>query len=570
MWTVRKDLARRNQPRFPHLCDRRLALAAGSVVGMLGGVAHAQQYSVSNLNTPLVETFDSYGGTASPTNWNVTITGNNFRGQGTGSSNTGGVWSYGATGSTERALGYLPSSTSSAFTGVANYVNNSTSTINALTIAYNFEQWRFTGAASSNRTNGFVVSYSIDGGAYQSLSDLGFAVNGGASASSGSPTETPLTTTISSLSIDPGHTFSIKFVGDRGTGGGSSQGVAIDDLSVTAGGSAASGNDSTISSDTNTISLGRAIVGASISTQPANLSKSGTAATTYNISTSGAATASPSGDQNFGGGSQSQQVQIGINDTSSVGTKTGTVTVHNTAADSAGAGQGSADSDDTINVSASIVDHAQPTIGPADHPHSLTVDFGVRALNSTTPTISGAVSNPQSAAGETAGLNVSSVSVSGDSTKASIDLAPFTNLSENGSHSFLASLNTSSIGQFSSQYTVGTSDENIPGATGLSDLTVTVTGRVALGGDANLDNSVNALDFNTLASNFGNSNPNWTDGDFNRDGAIDASDFEMLSLDFGQSVSPSLSLGTAVPEPAGIAIAALAISSLARRARRSH
>src|SRR5262249_1395108 len=155
----------------------------------------------------------------------------------------------------------------------------------------------------------------------------------------------------------------------------------------------------------------------------------------------------------------------------------------------------------------SVVDHAQPTVGPADHPHTLAVDFGIRALNSANPTIPGAVSNPQSQAGETAGLSVGTVSATGDSTKPSIDLAPFTNLSENGNHAFVASLNTSAVGQFSSQYTINTSDENIPGATALSDLTVTVTGQVALGGDANLDNTVNALDFNTLATSYGNPAP---------------------------------------------------------------
>src|SRR5262249_10303128 len=38
--------------------------------------------------------------------------------------------------------------------------------------------------------------------------------------------------------------------------------------------------------------------------------------------------------------------------------------------------------------------------------------------------------------------------------------------------------------------------------------------RYTLKGDTNLDGIVNALDFNTLATNFGNANAGWTDGDF--------------------------------------------------------
>ena len=51
--------------------------------------------------------------------------------------------------------------------------------------------------------------------------------------------------------------------------------------------------------------------------------------------------------------------------------------------------------------------------------------------------------------------------------------------------------------------------------------------------DANRDRSVNALDFNILASNFGLSGKTFTQGNFNYDGAVDTADFTALATAFG-------------------------------------
>jgi glucose/arabinose dehydrogenase len=58
-----------------------------------------------------------------------------------------------------------------------------------------------------------------------------------------------------------------------------------------------------------------------------------------------------------------------------------------------------------------------------------------------------------------------------------------------------------------------------------------------LGGDANHDGTVNLTDFNVLASNFGQSNRNYSQGDFNYDGLVNLSDFNVLASRFGQSVA---------------------------------
>jgi hypothetical protein len=60
-------------------------------------------------------------------------------------------------------------------------------------------------------------------------------------------------------------------------------------------------------------------------------------------------------------------------------------------------------------------------------------------------------------------------------------------------------------------------------------------------GDANLDNKVNALDFNTLATNFGLTGKSWYQGDFNYDGQVNTNDFTALAAHFNQALpSPPL------------------------------
>jgi hypothetical protein len=79
-----------------------------------------------------------------------------------------------------------------------------------------------------------------------------------------------------------------------------------------------------------------------------------------------------------------------------------------------------------------------------------------------------------------------------------------------------------------------------------------------LGGDANLDGTVDLTDFTFLAANFNLSNKTWLDGDFNGDHSVDLTDFTILASDFQQTTPPS----SLVPEPgvcAGISILAAAL-----------
>ena len=59
-------------------------------------------------------------------------------------------------------------------------------------------------------------------------------------------------------------------------------------------------------------------------------------------------------------------------------------------------------------------------------------------------------------------------------------------------------------------------------------------------GDANLDGTVNLVDFNRLAGSFGATDAYWTQGDFNYDQTANLQDFNLLAGNFGQTVSQTV------------------------------
>src|SRR5262249_6775527 len=68
-----------------------------------------------------------------------------------------------------------------------------------------------------------------------------------------------------------------------------------------------------------------------------------------------------------------------------------------------------------------------------------------------------------------------------------------------------------------------------------------------LNADANRDRTVNALDFNPLATNFGIVGGTFTQGNFNYDGGVNSLDFNLLAANFGTTLpAPAAALSDSV------------------------
>lgn len=131
------------------------------ILGAFGGIAQAAgSISLTGLGEEYKQDFDTLAssGTSNevPTGWYFVETGSNANTTytaGNGSSNTGDTYSFGATGSSERAFGCLLSNNLTPRLG-AEFVNNTGHTIHVLVVSYTGEQWRLgatgrTGSTSS-------------------------------------------------------------------------------------------------------------------------------------------------------------------------------------------------------------------------------------------------------------------------------------------------------------------------------------------------------------------------------------------------------------------------------------
>jgi hypothetical protein len=147
-----------------------------------------------------------------------------------------------------------------------------------------------------------------------------------------------------------------------------------------------------------------------------------------------------------------------------------------------------------------------------------------------------------------------------------------------GIQSTRAALHSSNAGiGYASASEIGTTFD---GVSGLSPTAVLL--KYTLLGDANMDGTVNALDFNALATNYGQSGMDWAHGDFNysADGTVDSSDFDLLAANYGSVVATSPNdaplpadaaggLGSVVPEPMSFSLLAISGLGLLQRRRRA-
>lgn len=217
----------------------------------LSAISSAQATPISLLSPGSAYTQDfatlgnlagSITNAALPTGWAISEAGtsaraNQFYGVDAGSSNTGDTYSYGAAGSTERALGSLRSGTLVSTFG-AEFINNTGASITRLDIAFTGELWRL---GTASRTDRLAFQYSTDAtslttGSYLDFSALDFVTPNttgtGAKSGNDAANTTAISATIAGLDIAANSSFWIRWSDIDASG--ADDGLAIDNFSLTA------------------------------------------------------------------------------------------------------------------------------------------------------------------------------------------------------------------------------------------------------------------------------------------------------------------------------------------------
>lgn len=217
---------------------------------VLASLSYAQ-VSLTALNTAYTQNFDGLAnsGTSSTTlngtlaGWYILETGSNSNTTytaGTGSDTAGDTYSYGASASTERALGSIASSKLETKFG-AQFTNNTGNTIDQLVISYTGEQWRLGDVARATKDQ-IVFEYSTNAtslttGTWTEVTALKYETtviqSGLVGAKDGNnPTfRASLSNTITGLNISAGQTFWVRFSDINISG--TDDGLAVDDFSLT-------------------------------------------------------------------------------------------------------------------------------------------------------------------------------------------------------------------------------------------------------------------------------------------------------------------------------------------------
>lgn len=227
----------------------RFVLAALLLCG-IGAPALAQNIQLTGGS--YTQNFDTLSNTAGsttnstlPSGWLLNETGGGARDNeqyavDTGASNTGDTYSYGAAGNTERALGSLRSGTLIATYGAC-FANASGNTLTSFDIAYTGEQWRLGTAARADRLD---FQYSLDAtslttGTWVDVDTLDFSTPNtatvGAKDGNAVGNRTALSASVSSVVIGNGGVFCLRW--NDSDASSSDDGLAIDDFSITIGGS---------------------------------------------------------------------------------------------------------------------------------------------------------------------------------------------------------------------------------------------------------------------------------------------------------------------------------------------
>lgn len=338
---------------------------------------------------------------------------------------------------------------------------------------------------------------------------------------------------------------------------------------------------------TKTFNLGRVLRNAPVpsSTQTITINKDGVDGTYYSVTTAGLATSNVTGAYNAFAmdTTGSRQITVGLTATTTTpGLQSGSVTINNLdVTKQGGVGRGANDANDVVNLQLAVLAPSNGSFAAASDVNSLEIDLGTLAQAADgSRSRGGTITNLASIYGAayTAGLDLDGVLSSGDTSALSLNLSNFTALAAGGANPFTVSLAGDELGTFDATYTLNVSDENLPGTQLTSQLTLTLRGRVALGGDADYSNSVDFDDLLAVAQNYGSAATAWTAGNFNDDSAVDFDDLLVLAANYGTSAASLDALPASfaadfalaqalVPEPT-VLLGALSLGLVNRRRRR--
>ncbi|WP_153798685.1 T9SS type A sorting domain-containing protein [Foetidibacter luteolus] len=157
---------------------------------------------------------------------------NNDISAGTGSASTGDNYHFGASGSTQRALGGLRSGTLVPYFGFY-FTNTTGAVITSITITYTGETWR---VGSSGRSDRLDFQYSIDAtglgnGTWVDVNSLDYTNNASSTGSGSLLQSATVTATISNIGIVNGASFFIRWSDFDASG--SDDAMGINDFSFT-------------------------------------------------------------------------------------------------------------------------------------------------------------------------------------------------------------------------------------------------------------------------------------------------------------------------------------------------
>lgn len=218
------------------------AVAATPAVATAAGKTAAPNYTMTNAAyTQNFDTLATSGTSQSlPAGFQLVENGTGSAADGsyaagTGSSNAGNAYSFGAAGSNERALGSLGSGSVGPIWYGGVLTNGLGGTIESLAFAYTGEQWR-SGTATAD---GLTFQYSLDAtqldnGTWTTFAGLNYTAtnNTNAGAINGNAFSTAIAGTITGLSIADGARFGFRWVDVDTTG--ADHGVSVDNLSINA------------------------------------------------------------------------------------------------------------------------------------------------------------------------------------------------------------------------------------------------------------------------------------------------------------------------------------------------